>query len=137
MQNVNNNTSLNHETETKALRLLQQAGYSYPQEIDWLALSPKHAWMCLEVKYKSRLFHPPPFWGLGIDLAQAFLRRKLREELSLRTFLIVYFEDQVYGQFLDVLEGGTKYQTKKDILVFPVDVFIRGADAILEVLNGI
>ncbi len=133
---VNRDSSLNHKAESKARDLIKQAGYSYPQELDWLALSPSNDWLCVEVKFKSRLYHPPPFWGIGLDFKQLFLRRKILELLSIRCFLMVYVKDLIYGQYLDVLEKGTQYKTEKDIVIFPLDSFLVGEEAILSVLKG-
>jgi hypothetical protein len=134
---THDNTPVNQQIAvTKTLELLRQSGYSYTQQLDWIALSPNRKWLCVEVKYKSRLFHPPPFWGIGLDLSQVFLRNKVLEFLSIPTFLIVYVEEQPYGQYLDILGNGKKYKTEKDILVFPIEAFLKGEDAILRILNG-
>lgn len=123
--------------ESKARDLLKLAGYSYPQELDWLALSPQNNWLCIEVKHKSRLFYPPPFWGIGLDVKQVFLRNKILERLSIQCFLLAYCEGQVYGQFLSILESGRKYTTRKGILVFPIEAFFKGDTEILTALNGV
>lgn len=127
-------SSLSKEAETKALELLRQAGFSFIQELDWLAKSPSGKWITVEVKAKSRLFHPPPFWGLGLDQSQVFLRKKACEEHSFRCFLLVFCGDAVYGQYLDTLMAGRQYFTDNGIVVFPIDAYIKG-EAILKALK--
>lgn len=123
------------QSETAALHLLREAGFAFCQELDWIAQNSKGRWIIIETKFKSRMFHPPPFWGLGLDLSQVFLRRKLHESLSIRTYLLVFCKGEVYGQFLDKLLEGSHFTTKANIQVFPVEAFVKGIEPIMESLN--
>lgn len=121
---------------TRTLELLKQTGCLFTQQLDWITLSPHNKWISIEVKFKSRLYHPPPFWGIGLDLSQVYLRNQILKSLSIPCFLIAYVEEQPYGQYLDVLDKGDKHRTENDILVFPVEAFYKGEDAIIQALKG-
>ena len=129
--NISIKTSANAlDAETKALHLLRKWGFSYVQQIDWLAKNDNGEWLAVEVKDKE-LFTPGsnfPHYGIGLNRAQLFLRHKLLEELGFRTYLINFVPgtDEVYGAYLDELEGkGKFFDSKNHIRIYPLSSFTK------------
>ena len=124
--------------ETAALNLLREAGFIYPQQLDWISKAGDLGyWQILEIKYKTEFYQPPPFPGLGIDFSQVFLREQLRFFFGIRTFLIIYCEQEIYAQFLDKLLTVNVHRTPNNILIYPIPAFIVGRDAILNTLKNL
>ena len=113
---------LGREGEQQARILLKKLGFEV-QSPDWLAVKENN-WTCIEVKKKER-FDPPPFAGHGLDNRQIYLRKKLLEEKEIRTFLLIFEvgTDNIFGQYLDVLEEGNKFITKNGITIYPLPSF--------------
>ena len=112
------------EGEQKARLLLKSLGYSV-QQLDWIGKKDGQ-WTIFEVKTRE-LFDPPPFLGTGLDIRQLNLRNQLFMELDLRTVLIVYEKgkDNIYWQYLDILEAGTHFDTRNNIRIYPIKNFIN------------
>jgi hypothetical protein len=127
-----------NETESRALSLLRQAGYDKIQQLDWIC-HKDNQWTVIEVK-ERQLYTPDaefPHYGTGLDISQLWLREQLRQSLGLRTYMLVYEKgtDNVYGEFLDVLEKqGDYFDTRKNIRIYPITHFtqITGTKRCLE-----
>jgi hypothetical protein len=129
----NNSTTIStlpqSPAEYKALLLLRQAGYDRLQQIDFLCHKDGQ-WMVTEVKERE-LYQPGanfPHYGTGLDISQLWLREQLRQSLGLRTYLLVYEKgtDNIYGQFLDVLEKqGDYFDTRNHIRIYPITHFTQ------------
>ena len=113
---------LGKEGEEKIMLLLKSWRYKV-QSPDWLA-EKDGEWICVEAKRKER-FTPPPFEGHGLDLRQVFLRNKMLKEIKIRTLLVIYEigTDDIYFQWLDILEKGEKFVTKNNIVIYPLKIF--------------
>ena len=110
------------EAEKKARILLKSHGWQI-QQADWIGRK-NNKWLVFEIKQRE-LFKPPPFTGTGLDKTQIFLRNLLLEDLGLRTMLIVFEKDteNIYCQYLDVLEKGNHFDTKNKIRIYPIENF--------------
>jgi hypothetical protein len=110
------------EAEKMARPILIEMGYSL-QQLDWIGKKDGQ-WTVFEVKHRE-LFNPPPFLGTGLDKRQLGLRTELSNDLGLRTYLLVFIKNSqdVYGQFLDVLEQGEWFDTKNSIRIYKIDNF--------------
>jgi len=113
---------LGKEGEQQARILLKRMGFEV-QSPDWLAVKDNN-WVCIEVKKKER-FTPPPFAGHGLDNRQIYLRERLLKEKDIRTFLMILEigTDNIWGQYLDILERGIKFTTKNGITIYPLTSF--------------
>jgi len=107
------------EAEKKARLLLKKRGWQV-QQLDWIG-KEENQWVIFEIKNRE-LFSPPPFLGTGLDKSQLFLRNELLKDLGLRTMLVVFVKDtdDVYFQYLDVLEKGKYFDTKNKIRIYPI-----------------
>jgi len=107
------------EAEKKARLLLKKHGW-YIQQLDWIG-KKNNQWVIFEIKNRE-LFQPPPFVGTGLDISQIYLRNNLLKELQLRTMLIVFIKgtDDIYYQYLDILEKDKYFDTKNGIRIFPL-----------------
>ena len=115
------------ESEIKARKILIKLGWQV-QQLDWIG-DKDGQWTIFEVKTRE-LFTPPPFLGTGLDKRQIYLRNRLKDELKLRTLLVVFIKnsDDIYWQYLDVLEEGRHFDTKNDIRIYPIENFIKISD---------
>jgi len=107
------------EAEKKARLLLKKRGWQI-QQLDWIG-KKKNKWVVFEIKNRE-LFKPPPFLGTGLDKRQIFLRNELLKDLGLRTMLVVFIKDSddIYFQYLDILEKGKYFDTKNKIRIYPI-----------------
>lgn len=110
------------EGERQARILLKKLGFEI-QSPDWLATIDKE-WICVEVKKKER-FTPPPFEGHGLDKRQIYLRNHLLADKNIRTFLLIFEigSEDIFGQFIDILEKGNKFETKNGVMIYPLSSF--------------
>ena len=113
-----------NNSEQKAWSLLKKWGFEI-QQLDWIGRKNNN-WTIFEIKERE-LFQPPPFLGTGLDKRQLYLRTELLNDKGLRTILLVYEKgtDKVYWQYIDVLEKGEYFDTKKKIRIYPIDNFKR------------
>jgi hypothetical protein len=130
MNNDNTVTTIPQSpAESKARDLLKFAGYDCLQQLDWLGRKDNQ-YTVFEVKERE-LYYPDqdfPHWGTGLDLSQLWLRSQILKHLKLRTYLLVFEKDtdNVYGEYLDVLENrGGYYDTPKKIRIYPIDHFTK------------
>ena len=116
--------------ETRALRLLREAGFTAIQQLDWIGKEETGQWAVFEIKDKE-LFEPGPNfpnWGAGLDKRQLWLRMQLFNDLGWRTYLLVFVKgtDDIYGAYLDELEKkGGYYDTPKRIRIYPITSFTK------------
>ena len=127
-------------SETKGLKLLQKLGYEAIQSPDWLAWKDGRC-VCLEVKEKE-LFEPGPnfpYCGCGLDKSQVYLRTKMLKTLGVRTILVNFVPgtNDFYYRYLDELEKGIFYDTRKGIRIYPIDNFKAIHDAPNQNLGGL
>lgn len=115
------------ESEKKAREILIKLGWQV-QQIDWIGKRDGE-WTIFEIKMRE-LFEPPPFKGTGLDKRQIFLRNQLKEELKLRTMLMIFVKNttDIFWQYLDILEQGKYFDTKNNIRIYPIENFIKISD---------
>lgn len=126
----NNYNTGEQSPETKALRLLREAGFQYLQQLDWIG-EKDGQWFAFEIKEKE-LFEPGPnfpYWGAGLNKSQLYLRTQLLNLLGWRTYLIIFVKgtNKVYfAAYLDELEKkGDFYDTRNGIRIYPISNFSR------------
>jgi hypothetical protein len=120
MAGISGGLKLNN-SELEARNFLKKRGFCI-QQIDWIG-EKAGKYIIFEIKERE-LFEPPPFWGTGLNKSQLFLRNKLLKDLGIRTYMIVFTKDIVYGQYLDILEKKGKYfDTKNDIRIYDIESF--------------
>jgi len=92
-------------------------------QADWIVQKDEQ-WYIAEVKRKER-FVPPPFEGHGLDRRQVEARLKFQQETGIRCFLLVFdlTDGNVYWQWLDVLNDGRHFDTKKGIRIYPMESY--------------
>ena len=119
------NYELGKEGEAQARVILKNLGYEV-QSPDWLGLKDDE-FTCFEVKKKERFTagFGCNFDGHGLDSRQIYLREKLFLKTGIRTYLMIFEVPigLVFGQWLDILEGGKKYITKNRIVIYPLESF--------------
>ena len=81
-------------------------------------------WYVVEVKNKER-YSPPPYYGHGLDIKQIRLRQELLNDKDMRCLFIVFEPDtdNVFYQFLDVLEEGKHFDTRNGVRIYPLGSF--------------
>lgn len=108
--------------EERTRKIFKAQGFQV--QIPDLVVSKDGKAMCVEVKDKAEPFSPPPFWGHGLDKSQIWLRTQLLEQTGMRTYLIVYEKSgRIYGQYLDKLEAGSFFDTRKGVRIYPIEAF--------------
>jgi hypothetical protein len=113
---------LGKEGEQFARLKLKEKGYWIGQ-IDWLG-KRNGEWTKFEIKRKER-FNPPPFEGHGLDRRQIDYSNELFQDTGIRTYLLIYEigTNIWYGQYLDILEAGSKFDTKNGVRIYKLDNF--------------
>ena len=109
-----------NDGERKALWMLKEFGYEV-QRLDWIG-KKNNEYTIFEIKERE-LFRPPPFLGTGLDQRQVYLRTQILNDLGMRTRIVVYEKgtNNIYHQYLDVLEAGKHYDTKNKIRIYPIE----------------
>ena len=93
-------------------------------QADWL-VEKNGKYYVVEVKHKE-MFKAPPFDGHGLDVRQVKARMKFYRALGVRCmFLVIDMSGKIYWQWLDVLEQGRKFDTKRGVRIYSLDGFIR------------
>lgn len=114
--------------EKKARNFLKHYGIKLFEQIDWMFKSGDK-WYAMEVKQKEIFTKGGgcPFDGQGLNISQIELRNKLLEDKGIRTFFLVFSEDDgvTYGQFLDILNAKKEnyFDTKNGIRIFNLNLF--------------
>jgi hypothetical protein len=113
-----------NDAEQKARIILKNLGFEI-QQLDWIGRKNKN-WIIFEIKEKE-LFNPPPFLGTGLNKKQLYLRNQLFKDLGLRTILLVFEKgtQNIYWQYLDILEKGEYFDTKNNIRIYPISNFYK------------
>lgn len=110
------------EAEEQARKLFKSKGYEV-QKPDLLVRKGGEV-ICVEVKDKAEPFQPPPFLGHGLNKSQVYLRMKLLEYTSIRTYLMIFDRSgKKYGQFLEALELGEYFDTRNGVRIYPLTSF--------------
>jgi len=112
--------------EKKARLWLKKKGINNLQQIDWFFKSDKNnKYYCVESKSRE-LFEPPPFLGTGLDINQLKLRQQLLKNLGIDTILLIFEKNtnNVYWQFLSILEKSEYIDTKNRIRIYNIKSFI-------------
>ncbi len=112
------------EGERLARDIIKASGYDLFGG-DWIINKDK-TYYVVEVKHKER-FTPPPFEGHGTDLRQVISRLEFQKVTGIRCILLVIEKPTniIYWQFFDVLNDGVKFTTKNNVVIFPLNSFIR------------
>lgn len=91
-------------------------------QADWM-VKKNGKYYVVEVKHKSK-FKAPPYDGHGLEASQAKWRMKFMEETGIRClFLVIDMDGTVYWQWLDVLEQGRHFDTKKQVRIYDIAGF--------------
>jgi len=94
-------------------------------QADWLILKDSKYYL-VEVKRKE-LFKSPPFDGQGLDIRQVNARIKFYKNTDIRClFLVITLpEENIYWQWLDVLEDTKYFDTRNKIRIYNIKYFIK------------
>lgn len=93
-------------------------------QADWIIGRNGHYYI-VEVKHKE-MFKAPPFDGYGLDVRQVKSRMRFFRTQGIRClFLVIDMKGHVLWQWLDVLEKGQKFDTKKGVRIYHINQFIR------------
>ena len=93
-------------------------------QADWL-VEKNGKYYVVEVKHKE-MFKAPPFDGHGLDVRQVKARMKFFRTVGVRClFLVIDLNGKIFWQWLDVLEEGPKFDTKKGVRIYALDSFVR------------
>ena len=93
-------------------------------QADWIIERNGHYYI-VEVKHKA-MFTAPPFDGYGLDIRQVKSRMRFFRSQGIRClFLVIDMNGHVLWQWLDVLEKGQKFDTKKGVRIYHINQFIR------------
>jgi len=120
-------TEIGRDGEKRARKLLKNLGCINIFQADWLVQKHENGpWYVVEVKQKER-YEPPPFEGHGLNIYQVQMRLKFQKETGIRCLFLVFdlTDDNVYWQWLDVLNNGEYYDTKNGIRVYPINAYNR------------
>ena len=94
---------------------------------DLTVLDKNGNYFITEVKYQER-FEPPPFYGHGLPPYQVGARMDFYGKTGIMCLFLVFDKNDrdVFFQWLDVLENGTKFYTRNNRrVVFPIEAFNR------------
>ena len=101
-------------------------------QADWL-VEKNGKYYVVEVKHKE-MFKAPPFDGHGLDIRQVRARMRFYSITGIRClFLVIDMDGQIYWQWLDALEEGQKFDTKKGVRIYSIDGF-KSAGRISKVM---
>lgn len=92
-------------------------------QADWM-IKKNGKWYVVEVKHKER-FKPPPFEGQGLNKYQVDQRLAFYEDTGIRCLFLVLDKDEklILWNWLDILNRGQYYDTKKGIRIYPIAGF--------------
>ena len=93
-------------------------------QADWI-VEKNDTYYVVEVKHKE-MFKAPPFDGHGLDIRQVKSRMKFFRKFNIRClFLVIDMTGKVFWQWLDVLEQGRKFDTRKGVRIYAIEGFNR------------
>ena len=118
-------TEIGREGEKLARLILKSLGCEDIFQADWI-VKKQGKWYVVEVKRKER-FMPPPFEGHGLDIRQVNARLRFYQDTNVRCLFIVFdlTDGNTYWQWLDVLDKGEHYDTKRKVRIYPLTRLIR------------
>ena len=91
-------------------------------QADWI-VEKNDTYYVVEVKHKE-MFKAPPFDGHGLDVRQVKSRMKFFRKFNIRClFLVIDMTGKVFWQWLDVLEQGRKFDTRKGVRIYAIEGF--------------
>jgi hypothetical protein len=92
-------------------------------QIDWM-IKLDGKWYQVEVKHKE-MFKAPPFDGHGLEIKQINRRLTFQKDTKIKCFFMVIEKNtnNVFLQWLDVLEKGKKFDTKNNIRIYDINSF--------------
>ena len=92
-------------------------------QADWLVYK-NNKYYVIEVKYKE-LFQSPPFDGQGLDIRQVKARIKFYQDTQIRCLFLIFTkpEQNIYWQWLDVLEKTNFFDTRNGIRIYNIKYF--------------
>lgn len=92
-------------------------------QADWL-VKVNGAWYVIEVKHKE-LYKPPPFCGQGLDIRQVIQRMKFYKDTGIRCLFLIIERpsNDIYWQWLDILEETEYFDTKNEIRIYNIECF--------------
>lgn len=91
-------------------------------QADWI-VEKNDSYYVVEVKHKE-MFKAPPFDGHGLDVRQVRARMKFFRRFGIRClFLVIDMTGKVFWQWLDVLEQGRKFDTRKGVRIYAIEGF--------------
>ena len=111
--------------EQMARELLKKWGFHNHQQIDWIVKDESDdSFFIVEVKHKEK-FLSPPFDGHGLPINQIILRQQLMDKFGIKTLLLIFDtkDNHVYYQWLNELEQGKYFDTKKNIRIYNINSF--------------
>ena len=125
-----------NEGQQKAKQFLIELKAEF-QQIDWL-VKINSKYIKFEIKEKEQ-FNAPPFDGMGLNEGQRIMSNKLYNDLNIRTFLLVFnkTDNEVYGQYLDILDKDISFLTFNKIRIYPLKNFIKGKENIKRLFLSI
>ena len=89
-------------------------------QADWI-VEKNDTYYVVEVKHKE-MFKAPPFDGHGLDIRQVKSRMKFFRKFNIRClFLVIDMTGKVFWQWLDVLERGRKFDTRKGVRIYAIE----------------
>lgn len=117
---VISNKEIGDKAEKHFLTSLHNKGHTVLRP-DWIGIDGTDV-VIYEVKAKHRPWHPPPFFGHGLDMKQRDKYLLLEELCGIRVYLVIYALDSgdILGQWLDLLTAGKHKETKYGIDVYPI-----------------
>jgi len=121
------------EGETIARNKLKELGFKV-RRADWIIFNGDFYFV--EVKHKKK-FTSPPFDGQGLDIYKINDYLEFFKIKKIRTIILVidYNTKEMYWNFIDVLEEGEHYDTKKSgIRIYPLGNY-KKIDEIKELLK--
>lgn len=93
-------------------------------QADWI-VEKNGSYYVVEVKHKE-MFKAPPFDGHGLDVRQVKSRMRFFRRFNIRClFLVIDLKGRVFWQWLDVLEQGRKFDTRKGVRIYAIEGFNR------------
>jgi hypothetical protein len=118
-------TEQGREGEILAMKYLKSKCKCEIFQADWLAYK-NGKYYVIEVKYKE-LYKSPPFDGQGLNVRQVVSRMKFFQDTSIRCYFLCITkpDNQVIGQWLDILESGRKFDTRNNIRIYDIAGFQR------------
>ena len=93
-------------------------------QADWMVERNGH-YFIVEVNHKD-MFKAPPFDGYGLDARQVKSRMRFFRATGIRCLLLVIdMRGRIFWQWLDILEKGEKFDTKRGMRIYHIKNFVK------------